>query len=129
MFRLDLMREKSMTDIPDETRSTIVEAVWILMDALARRDSALLADAFRCSRCEEADVLRVMDEYGGTFAAPPKDSPERFWIMPILDDPSLYAVDAEFWDAERRMTDLSAQLTVRLSQGATIIEIDDIRVM
>ncbi len=87
-----------MSTVSDSSHPPTLEAVWRLMDAIARRDDNILDRVFDVSRVEKVDAYRVLDEYGCEFGSPPKNAYANIVLIAINKSKQRYNTDAYLWD-------------------------------
>jgi hypothetical protein len=102
-------------------RGLAIDIVLGNFDSLVRRCSR--------SRLTSEDLRNVIRDYGRTLVLPPDDAYADLDVVRVttMEEPT-WSVHAPLWTIEEGRSDLSLELTITLTPGAPLIELDNLRV-
>ena len=105
--------------------------VGALTDHLARGDYEGLCRLARTSRIREAELERVVREYGRHLVPLPLAAFQEVDVVSVADSyPQRWSVVVPLWSKEEGRSDLSLELTVEDSQEPEYrVDIDDLHVL
>lgn len=112
------------------TIETVQAATAKIANLIADGQYAGAVQACSSSRLTEADVARVMSEYGRTFVRLPANFSDYLDSVLIegLSRPT-WSIRAPLWTIEEGRSDLTLELTVADGIEGLSVELDDLKVM
>jgi hypothetical protein len=115
-----------MTEAPT---SVLALGASKVLQALAGKDyTGALAHCAR-SRLSAADLQTVIEDYGRSVVLPPKDVHEFVDAVRVVGaDKSTWSVRVPLWTLEEGRSDLTLELTIRITESGVLIDLDDLHV-
>ena len=101
-----------------------------ILSWLAEGDFAKLVELTKGIRMSRDDIETAIRDYGKTLCVPPEDA---FGLMDVVEirDASIpqFSVRMPLWTQEEGRSDLTLELTIRILNENTEVELDDIHVL
>ena len=111
----------------NEKLKSIVNQIITLLIA---SDFQKVVELTNGTRMTSEEIQRALHEYGRTLIAPPS---KGFDLMDAVEVEGMsipqYSIRMPLWTQEEGMSDLTLELTVKISNEKTEVELDDIHVL